>query len=146
MSAPLEFDPEAVERYVSIYGKDVTNDECAFVVADDGGWVRASDYDKLLEMYRASALLTQLPAEGGLYLEHNPHKGDFSTVEKWFENHDHGDPQTQFADISEEEKAECIRLDSLWVLQYYPRTPTSFYCYAASTLEKLLQAASPEPK
>jgi hypothetical protein len=46
------------------------------------------------------------------------------------------------AHITPEDRAECLRTDSLWVLQWYPNTPIGFYRVAGPTLERVLELAN----
>lgn len=82
--------------------------------------------------------------KAGLTLEHNPHKGGYTPLTEWLSNHDMLPriDKTSFADISDEERQKCIDEDNIWVLQWYPNTPVSFYAVAASTLEGVLKAAA----
>jgi hypothetical protein len=76
------------------------------------------------------------PHAASLFLEHNPHKNYYESVEE------HLSAFMDWGFENEEERAECIRTDELWTLQWYPNTPVGFYAIAAPTLEKLLQFAA----
>lgn len=74
--------------------------------------------------------------DGGLILEHNPHKSMYeSVVEHTSYEHFSG------AWVSEEQKKKAIATDSLWVLQWYPATPVGFYKVIGADLEAVLNAA-----
>lgn len=75
----------------------------------------------------------------GLYLTHNEHKDMYRTIAQEFEYH----PE-DYDDMSEEDKAECLATDSLWTLQWYPKTPVGFCVVHAATLEKVINLACGE--
>lgn len=74
----------------------------------------------------------------GLYLQHNPHKDVYETVEQWLDN------DIDDSEITPEDKAKAVETDELWTLQWYPDTPIGFYFVAAPTLERLLERANEE--
>lgn len=45
------------------------------------------------------------------------------------------DDQDRIDWASEEERQAALRENSVWTIQWYPRTPVGFYCVAASTFE-----------
>lgn len=70
-----------------------------------------------------------LPAhECGLYLVHNEHKDVYQSVEDFYDEEDF---------TSEEEWKKAIKENSVWSLQWYPRTPVGFGRICASSLEGL---------
>ena len=76
-----------------------------------------------------------------LSLEQNPNKSMFIPLSEWMLNHDMW-PRNEnppLAYMSDEETLKCLETDTIWVIQWYPTTSTSFYCLAASTLDKLLK-------
>ena len=76
------------------------------------------------------------PHLGGLHITHNEHHGYYKTAEAWADNNG-------FAEwVSDEERAKAIAEDSIWTLQWYPRTPVGFSAVCASTLEACLEAAN----
>lgn len=70
--------------------------------------------------------------KGELSLTHNAHRVNHETVAEYIEESDLG--------LSADEVQECIALDSIWELQWYPNTMVSFYIVAAPTFEKLMDA------
>ena len=67
-----------------------------------------------------------------LYIEYNDHKSSYETVEEYIEERD----------IKDEEiidKEECIKKDTLYSLQVYPKTPIGFYKIYASSIEKAVE-------
>lgn len=67
-----------------------------------------------------------------LYIEYNDHKSSYETVEEYIEERD----------IKDEEiidKEECIKKDTLYSLQVYPKTPIGFYKIYGSSLEKTIE-------
>lgn len=80
-------------------------------------------------------LFSQIKHDCSLYLEHNPHKSDYSNIEDYIELHEEiGNIDW----ISEEEKQLAIKNDSIWIIQWYPDTPTGSYSRAASSLNALI--------
>lgn len=73
--------------------------------------------------------------ECGLYLEHNPHKDVYETLEAFYL----GDRWPSF--VSEEAKQRSIDTNEIWTLRWYPLTPVGFYLVAAPSLEECLQFA-----
>lgn len=71
----------------------------------------------------------------GLYLSHNEHRDYYESATEWIGNQD-----APFKD--DESKARAIATDSVWVLQWYPRTPVGFRIIAAPTLEEALDWAA----
>jgi hypothetical protein len=71
----------------------------------------------------------------GLYLAHNAYRDIYQSIAQAVENLE--DCYTWSA----EEKKNALETEELWTLQWYPDTPVGFYAVAASSLEKLLEAA-----
>lgn len=67
-------------------------------------------------------------------IEHQPHAPSYTSVEKYLS-------EDWSPDITDEDKAECIRTGQLWVIQWYPNTPVGFNCVGAPTLERAIQIA-----
>lgn len=68
-----------------------------------------------------------------LTITHNDHKNCRETAEDWLENMDDWcDWETPDA------RQRAIDTDSIWTIQWYPKTPIGFICLAAPTLEELL--------
>ncbi|MCP4677701.1 MAG: hypothetical protein GY854_19730 [Deltaproteobacteria bacterium] len=80
------------------------------------------------------------PHAGGLQLGHNPHKASYETVERYEQGIEY------FDWISEEERKAAIETDSIWVLQWYPKTPIGFLCIAASSLEAIIKYLESNPE
>ena len=66
-----------------------------------------------------------------LYIEYNDHKTSYETVEEYIEERD----------IKDEEiidKEECIKNDTIYSLQIYPKHRYGFYLIYSSSLEKAI--------
>jgi hypothetical protein len=72
----------------------------------------------------------------GLYLTHNEHKDLYEKLSDKFK-----EETEYYTDMSQEDKEECIKADSLWTLQWYPDTPIGFYVVHGPTLERVLELA-----
>jgi hypothetical protein len=70
-------------------------------------------------------------------LTHNDYKDNYETIAQEFAE----DSQGYYSDMTPEDKAECIRTDSLWSLHWYPSTPVGFNVVHGPTLERVLQLA-----
>lgn len=72
-----------------------------------------------------------------IYIEFNSHACHYCTVEQAIADgmYDHVEW------VSEDEKSNAIADNGVWVLQWYPNTPVSSYCVAASTLAACFAAA-----
>lgn len=70
--------------------------------------------------------------KASMTITHNDHKSYYQSAEDWIKE------ESMYDWDSEEEKARAIELDSIWTVQWYPRTPNTFYSVAASTLEAAL--------
>jgi len=81
--------------------------------------------------------------EASLHLTHNDHKGYYLTVQQAIEARDHGYSEECW--VSEEQKQKAIKTNDCWTLQWYPRTPVSFFILSAADLSVLLEAAGREP-
>lgn len=74
----------------------------------------------------------------GLFLSHNEHRDYYQPLEEFIEEMD-----GLRDDFKEPEQlSRALATNELWVLQWYPDTPTSFYRVAAPTLEEVLAAAA----
>ena len=71
----------------------------------------------------------------GLYVTHNEHRDYYESIEAYIKDRD-----VEFE--SEDEKAKSIATDSLWSIQWYPRTPVGFCIVYASTFEEALRLAN----
>jgi hypothetical protein len=74
----------------------------------------------------------------GLHLTHNDYKDNYETINQVFAE----DSQGYYSDMTPEDKAECIRTDSLWTLHWYPDTPVGFFVVHGPTLERVLELAN----
>lgn len=72
------------------------------------------------------------PRHHQLYITHNEHHTNYESVADYLS-------RDERIIITPEDKQECIRLNEIWEIQWYPETPISFYCVGAPTLEKALQ-------
>jgi len=75
----------------------------------------------------------------GLFLTHNEHRDYYQKLEEYMEER-----SDLLKEMTEEDRAECIRTDSLWTLQWYPDTPVGFCHVAGPTLERVLELANVE--
>jgi hypothetical protein len=76
-----------------------------------------------------------------LSLEFNSHKSSYQTLAQAVEdnfNEWYGDEDF----VSPEEKQRAIDTNTLWSLQWYPRSPVGFCLLHASSLDALLKAAA----
>ncbi len=71
--------------------------------------------------------------DAGLFLQHNEHKNYYEKPGAWLAG-----LLNQPTFQSEAARAVAIETDSIWTLQWYPRTPVGFNYIAAPTLEELL--------
>lgn len=79
----------------------------------------------------------KLPEHEILYLEHNPHKESFLTVEQFLTTQiDWG-----YEWWDDSSKMRSITTNDIWILHWHPRTTVSFYAIAAPTLEELFKLA-----
>ena len=77
--------------------------------------------------------------KAGLNLHHNPHLGEYTTVEEYLTRDDY------FDFVSDDARARSVKSGELWVLQWYPYTPVGSCALAGETLQEVLDAArSPE--
>ncbi len=78
----------------------------------------------------------EFPKHHQMIITHNEHHTNYETVASYLErNEDHGGRIL----ISESDKAECIRLNEIWEVQWYPSTPIGFHCVGSYSLEKCLE-------
>lgn len=75
--------------------------------------------------------------KAGLYLSHNEHKGVYESVEFFLK--DQGFWEEGCA--SDSDQTAMINSDTIWMLQWYPRTPITSLRVVAPTMEKCLQYA-----
>lgn len=78
----------------------------------------------------------KLPAHLCLFITHNEHEACYRKIEDYFKE----SPIFENADAKEIQ--ECIQNNSIWEIQWYPRTPIGFNHVFASTLEKALSLAN----
>ena len=79
----------------------------------------------------------KFPKHHQLFISHNQHHTNYESVRDYLDR-DNG------AEISPEDREECIRLNEIWEIQWYPETPISFYCIGAPTLERCIELANKE--
>lgn len=72
-----------------------------------------------------------------IHIEFNTHACNYCTVEQAIADgmYDHVEW------VSDAEKSNAVETNSILVLQWYPNTPVSYHCVAASTLDKCIAAA-----
>lgn len=78
--------------------------------------------------------------EASLYLTHNEHKSYYKTVQEMIDDKDHG--YTDDCWVSPEQRQKAIDTNECWILQWYPRTPVSFYILSAADLDALIAEAN----
>lgn len=79
----------------------------------------------------------RFPEHISLSLEHNPHKGCYETAEYYLKNSlSYGELHEY---ISDDEFKKCIETDEIWIIQLYPKNPTSFKLGIASSFEKAME-------
>ena len=71
----------------------------------------------------------------GLYLEHNAHLDVYETVEERESSgyYEHSDW------VNDEQKEKAIKENNIWILQWYPNTPITFYALKACDLEEIFK-------
>ena len=67
-----------------------------------------------------------------LYVEYNDHKSSYETVEDYI-------TERYIEDEEIIDKEECIKKDTLYSIQVYPKTLIGFYKIYASSIEKALE-------
>lgn len=84
----------------------------------------------------------------GLTLAHNEYKVYDQTLLEWEEEImdrfgcvNDTDGHLALGWVSLEQRTKAIAMDSLWLLQWYPKTPIGFYRLLACDLDVLLKAA-----
>lgn len=85
----------------------------------------------------------RLPTHISLSIRHNPHAGDYRSIEDWLV-----DEQVIERYIEPEDEAAIRESGEVWVVSWCPRTPVASNCVAAATLDRVLElarAAQPEP-
>ncbi len=80
----------------------------------------------------------KLPKHINLMIEHNPHRANYETVTQWL------DDENRSADVTDDDSAEMLATDEIWVIHWYPETMVGFCAVAAATLEKALERANAE--
>ena len=75
-----------------------------------------------------------------LIISHNSHKGYYENITTYLDTR-----HITAEDLTPEDMEEIIKADSIWEVQWYPTTPTSFYFVVASTLKKCLELANSDP-
>lgn len=81
-------------------------------------------------------LLVKFPEHKcGLHLTHNEHKDVYEKLEEKLQD-------DYYKDMTPEDRAECLRTDSLWTLHWYPNTPVGFIVVHGPTLERVLELAA----
>jgi len=87
----------------------------------------------------------KLPTHICLYLNHNPHRGNSETIERWVRNYlaheaAHGTPPEEA--IHPDDRAAILASGEVWVLSWCPETPVGSCEVVAATLERALELAS----
>lgn len=76
----------------------------------------------------------QFPKHLSMTISHNEHRSYYQTVEQYLNEEDNS-----MALITAADRAAMIEADSIWKLQWYPRTPVGSYCVYAATLERAVE-------
>lgn len=71
----------------------------------------------------------------GLYLTHNEHLDQREELQEKLQ-------QEYYSDMAPEDRAECLRTNSLWTLHWYSNTPVGFNVVHGPTLERVLELAA----
>jgi|HubBroStandDraft_6_1064221.scaffolds.fasta_scaffold337814_3 hypothetical protein len=80
--------------------------------------------------------MIKFPKHMSMTIAHNEHKNCYQSVIQYFDHVQH-----RKESCTPEEFAEMIATDEIWEIQWYPRTPISFYYVMAATFEKALEMA-----
>ena len=80
-----------------------------------------------------------LPACVSLTISFNDHAAVYEPVAEWV-----ADEANRLDWVSDQERQNAIATDSVWVCQWYPRTPVGFRTLAASSFETLMAALRAE--
>jgi len=75
-----------------------------------------------------------------LYIHHNEHKLYYETVSEAIASRTYDSDDF----VSDAERDAAIAMNSVWRVQWYPRTPVGFCTVLASSLEAALTAAREE--
>lgn len=75
----------------------------------------------------------ELPKHINLSIEHQPHAVCYMTVDQWV-GEDSGSIRLVDPD-------EMVRAGEVWLVHWYPESPTGYCAVAASSLERALAAA-----
>lgn len=75
--------------------------------------------------------------EAALFLAHNEHRNYYEKAEVFIDEL----KQRGCCWKDDASQQRAVQTDSIWTLQWYPRTPVTFTLIAAPTLEELLQYA-----
>ena len=70
-----------------------------------------------------------------LYLEHNPNKNVYESVEEYLINNE------DYIGKNNLKVQECIESNELWVLHWYPETPIGFHVVIGKSLNSCLEQA-----
>lgn len=81
----------------------------------------------------------KLPKHQSLFIEHNPHKSFYQSVQQYLDEFEITEDH-----ISKEDRDMCIRRNELWRLQYYPLSPISFGLIFSYSLERCLELCDEE--
>lgn len=86
-----------------------------------------------VEEYLRKFLLSE---HSSLSIQFNRHAGYYETAQQAAEENDQYE---RWLWVSPEEREKAVRENSIWVVQWYPRTPRGSHCIGASTLEACLR-------
>ena len=92
-----------------------------------------------LALLEASLRNLLLGEHSSLTLSFNDHAPSYVTAQGWHDEYGfyQGGENDNIDWPSEEERLKALRENSVWVLQWYPRTPIGFNCIGASSLPSL---------
>ena len=73
------------------------------------------------------------PEHHSLYITHNEHRTNYQSINDYL-----NEPYVKDS-ILFEDAQECLRTDSIWEVQVYPRTPISFYKTVDATFGRAVE-------
>lgn len=79
----------------------------------------------------------RLPGAIAHFIAHNDHRITYESAAEWLRRRGLNDNE-----IAPEDRAECIRTDEVWEIQWYPISPAGTRCVVAATLERALERAN----
>jgi len=84
---------------------------------------------------RKASIIMKFPEHHLLYITHNEHRTNYESIEQYLKS----GCMNRLKDMNPEDVQKCIETDSIWEIQWYPRTPISFHWVGAATLERCFE-------